>query len=61
MQAHYGFTLDCNAVSIKEEKTEKMIVKITNVLGQKSNINSTQILFYIYSDGSVERKIIFTL
>ena len=58
MQAHYGFTLDCNAVSIKEEKTEKILIKITNVLGQKSNINSSQILFYIYSDGSVVKKIL---
>ncbi len=36
----------------------KKLIKITNVLGVKSK-NDSQIRFYLYNDGSVEKKLIF--
>lgn len=58
MQVHYGFVLDCNTVGIKEELIEnKTLIRIINVLGQEGIIKTEKILFYIYSDGSVEKKI----
>jgi hypothetical protein len=55
---HY-FSNDCNATAIEETKvSEKELLKITDVLGRKVLGNSHQPLFYIYNDGSVEKKII---
>ena len=38
--------------------TEKTIVKITNMLGQETQIKRNTPLFYIYDDGTVEKKLI---
>ena len=38
-------------------KKNKNLINITNILGQKSQ-NSSQILLYIYDDGSVDKRII---
>ena len=37
--------------------TEKTIVKITNMLGQETAYRRNTTLFYIYDDGTVEKKI----
>ena len=37
---------------------EKKLVKIVDILGKESSSNATGLLFYIYSDGSVEKKLI---
>ena len=37
--------------------TEKTIVKITNMLGQETPYRRNNTLFYIYDDGTVEKKI----
>ena len=41
------------------EATEdnKSLVKIIDILGRESNIMTNRLLFYIYSDGTVEHKI----
>jgi hypothetical protein len=38
--------------------TERKLVAITDLLGRPSKIIKNKLLFYIYSDGSVEQKII---
>ena len=58
MQVFYGFNFDCTTVGIREETTERTLVKIINVLGQETTGNSKEVLFYIYSDGSVVKKIL---
>ena len=35
----------------------KKLVKILNVMGQESSIKSNELLFYLYDDGSIEKKI----
>ena len=38
--------------------TEKTIVKITNMLGQETPYKRNTLLFYLYDDGNVEKRII---
>jgi hypothetical protein len=35
----------------------KKLVKILNIMGQETSVKSNEILFYLYDDGSIERKI----
>ena len=58
IQVFYGFNFDCTTVGIREETTERTLVKIINVLGQETTGNSKEVLFYIYSDGSVVKKVL---
>ncbi len=37
---------------------KKTLVKITDILGKESKVMKNQLLFYIYNDGTVEKKII---
>ena len=54
---HY-FSLDFNATAINEiSQQEKHLLKIVDILGRESK-SKKGLLFYIYSDGTVEKKII---
>ena len=51
--------LPCNTISsINEEITNKKLLKIKNLLGKETNASYNEILFYIYNDGTVEKKLI---
>ena len=53
------FSADCSVTSIEEiENLEKELIKIVNVLGKETLLNKNTTLFYIYNDGTVEKKII---
>ena len=39
-------------------KVEKQLLKIVDILGKESSSNKKGLLFYIYSDGTVEKKLI---
>lgn len=58
----YSTLADCQAVcgvnAIKEEETNKLLIKITDVFGRESKPQPNTPLFYRYSDGTVEKKII---
>jgi hypothetical protein len=45
-------------VGIKEEVKSKEILKIVDVLGRESKPQTNVPLFYIYNDGTVEKRII---
>ena len=47
-----------NSTSIEESTNNKKLISITNVLGQKTSFRKNTSLFYIYDDGTVEKKII---
>ena len=40
------------------KRGEKQLIMITDLLGRPAKINNNKILFYIYDDGTVERKLI---
>ncbi|MBT3547796.1 MAG: hypothetical protein HN487_08935, partial [Flavobacterium sp.] len=44
--------------SILEINSDKRLIKIVDVLGRESKITKRIPLFYLYSDGTVEKKII---
>ena len=58
----YSTLADCQAVcgvnAIKEEEINKLLIKITDVLGRESKPTPNAPLFYRYSDGTVEKKLI---
>jgi hypothetical protein len=43
---------------ININNTSKTLIKITDVLGQDTKVKANTTLFYIYDDGTVEKKII---
>ena len=55
-----GLKLDFGTVSYIPEKTgiENRVFKVLDILGRETSINSNEILFFIYENGTVERKII---
>jgi hypothetical protein len=48
----------CITSAINEQQGEKQLLKIVDVLGKESSSNATGLLFYIYSDGTVEKRIV---
>ncbi len=47
----------CNT-ELEEVPSERRLLKIVTILGEKSMIKQNELLFYIYDDGTVERRII---
>ena len=47
-----------NATNMSEIKTKKILIKIVDVLGRENKENQSGLLFYIYDDGTVEKKVI---
>ena len=47
-----------NITSIQEYKGEKTLLYVTDVLGRETQVVKYQTLFYIYDDGTVEKRII---
>lgn len=50
----------CNATDIYiiDNSEKRILIKIIDILGRKSKVIKNQTLFYIYDDGTVEKKII---
>ena len=52
----------CNAVcavsAIEEHATNKKLLKVTDLLGRETKGTKNEVLFYIYTDGTVEKKYI---
>ena len=48
----------CGVSAIEEHTTTKTLLKITDILGRQTNQTRNKLLFYIYDDGTVEKRII---
>jgi hypothetical protein len=54
---HY-FSNNCSGTTeIQEQTTNKELLKVTDLLGRETKATN-QLLFYIYNDGTVDKKII---
>jgi hypothetical protein len=54
-----SYTELTNLTTIEEsEKNSKRLIKIVDVLGRETSINSNQTLFFIYEDGTIEKRYI---
>ena len=52
------FTVTNIPTSILEFNSERKLLKITNLLGKETKRNRNELLFYLYDDGIVEKRII---
>ena len=57
IDTHHYFSNNCSATDIQEHTTNKELLKITELLGRETK-QTNQPLFYIYDDGTVEKRII---
>jgi len=55
-QQHY-FSNNCPPSSIQEHTTSKELLKVTDLLGRETK-QTNQPLFYLYDDGTVEKRIV---
>ena len=54
---HY-FSNNCPPSAIEEHTTNKNILKIIGILGRETKATNNEVLFYIYDDGTVEKRIV---
>ena len=54
---HHYFSNNCGAIAIQEHHSNKELLKVTDLLGREAKQNN-QPLFYIYDDGTVEKRIV---
>ena len=54
---HY-FGNNCNPLAIQEHTTNKELLKVTDLLGREKKGTKNAVLFYIYDDGTVEKRIV---
>ena len=47
-----------SSINISEQKLERKLLTIKDMLGRKTKLKSNSILFYLYDDGTVDKKII---
>ena len=52
------FTVTNGTTAVKEHTTNKELLKVTDILGRDTKGKKNKPLFYIYSDGTIEKKII---
>jgi len=50
------------SLSIEDEKNEaKRLILITDILGREKRVTTNKLLFFIYDDGTVEKRIVFAI
>ena len=54
---HY-FSANCSTTSINEQTTNKELLKVIDILGGETKGTKNEVLFYIYDDGTVEKRIV---
>jgi len=59
VRATRSFRSPINSITNIENNENKKVIKVFNLLGQESNEEPNTILIFLYSDGSVEKKISF--
>jgi hypothetical protein len=57
IDAQHYFSNNCPPSSIQEQTTNKELLKVTDLLGRETK-QTNQPLFYIYNDGTVEKRIV---
>ena len=48
----------CVVNSVEEQSISKRLIKITDLLGREVKGSNNEVLFYIYDDGSVEKRVV---
>jgi len=58
IDAQQYFSTNCSITQIQEQTTNKELLKTIDLLGRVTKGTKNEPLFYIYDDGTVEKKII---
>ena len=53
------FSTNCNISSVYDKGYEKKLIKIIDIHGREVEKARNQIVFYIYDDGSVDKRKVF--
>jgi len=56
--ATYHYSPFQGTTSIKEQTSNTELLKVTNLLGRETKGTKNEVLFYIYDDGTVEKRIV---
>ena len=48
----------CIVSGVEEQTTNKTLLKITDLLGRETKGSKNDVLFYIYDDGTVEKRVV---
>jgi len=54
---HY-FSNNCSGTAIQEHTTNKELLRTIDVLGRETQSRNNTPLFYIYDDGTIEKRIV---
>ena len=52
------FSNNCSGTAIEEQTTNKELLSVTDLLGRETKGTKNEVLFYIYDDGTVEKRIV---
>ncbi len=56
---HQYYNISCSGMTnIKNITIKKEILKVTDLLGRETKVTKNEVLFYIYDDGTVEKRMI---
>jgi len=58
LQVMFDLVHNCSSLNISENNSARELLKVTDLLGRETKGTKNQPLFYIYDDGTVEKKII---
>jgi hypothetical protein len=53
----YPFNISIGTTDINEIINKRKVLKVTDILGREIKVDKNKLLFYIYNDGTVEKRI----
>ena len=58
IDAQHYFSNNCPPSAVQEYTSNKELLKVTDLLGRETKGTKNEVLFYIYDDGTVEKRIV---
>jgi uncharacterized Ntn-hydrolase superfamily protein len=58
LQIMFDISHNCSSLNISENHSFRELLKVTDLLGRETKGTKNELLFYIYDDGTVEKRII---
>ena len=54
----FDISHNCSSLNISENHSFRELIKVTDLLGRETKGKKNEPLFYIYDDGTVEKRIV---
>ena len=58
LQIMFNISHNCSSLNISENHSFRELIKVTDLLGRETKGTKNEVLFYIYDDGTVEKRIV---